>query len=377
MSDSYQHASPRGTLLSLGDAVRSAIDQSLVAADALQAKVNEALHIVRSSLTEKQGATDAPEVVRSLRSSLQATHSEAIDLFARQLDALSTVNLAMFGRTGAGKSSLIEALSHGDGVTISTGEIDFTTEVRSVAWKGVRFLDTPGIDGSASKRDTLESRTRKEVEVADIVVLCFDSSNQTASEFEKIGAWVKEFEKPVIAVLNSKNSRWRWPQEVPLRTGREQQSGKVRDHVSNIETELAAIGIHKTPVVAISAQRAVYARAGEPFKGPQPEQCRKLHERLGREELLRQSNLEVFEAIIVEALMNHAVEIRLGMLHAQVRALLGRLARDLQQAKDDSAVAAEGLDRTIKDMMGIVGYPTEGSAKRDASSVYLDDHGYR
>ena len=180
MSDSRQQTPPDGTPTSFGDAVQSAIDQSLVAADALQAQVNEALRIVRSSLTEDQDAAAAPEVVRSLRSSLQATHSEATDLFARQRQALSTVNLALFGRTGAGKSSLIEALSHGAGLTISTGECDFTVAVRSTTWKGVEFLDTPGINGwgRTVSRDELESRTRKAVEVADIVVLCFDSSSQ-------------------------------------------------------------------------------------------------------------------------------------------------------------------------------------------------------
>ena len=366
MADSRQPTPPDSTSSCFADAVQSAIDQSLVAAEALQAQVNEALRIVRSSLTETQDA-DAPEVVRSLRTSLQTTHSEATDLFARQRQALSTVNLALFGRTGAGKSSLIEALSHGAGLTISTGECDFTVAVRSTTWKGVEFLDTPGINGwgRTVSRDELESRTRKAVEVADIVILCFDSSSQQASEFEKIAAWVKEFGKPVICVLNSKNGKWRWPSFVPLGSQRQGLSQMVREHTSNILTELAAIGVYSAPVVAISAQRAVYARTSDDYTGPLPEQCRKMREMLGRDELLRQSNLEVFESVVVEALTHHAVEIRLGMLHAQVRALLGRLARGLQQAKDDSVVAAEGLDRAIIDMLDIVGYPTEGSAKRD------------
>jgi predicted GTPase len=367
LSGSHQQTPPDSTPTSFGDAVQSAIDQSLIAADALQGQVDEALRIVRSSLREERGATDAPEVIRSLRTILEATHSEATDLFARQRHALSTVNLALFGRTGAGKSSLIEALSHGAGLTISTGECDFTVAVRSTTWKGVEFLDTPGINGwgRTVSRDELESRTRKEVEVADIVILCFDSSSQQASEFEKIAAWVKEFGKPVICVLNSKNGKWRWPSFVPLGSQRQGLSQMVREHASNIFTELAAIGVYSAPVVAISAQRAVYARTSDNYNGPLPEQCRKMREILGREELLHQSNLEVFESVIVEALTHHAVEIRLGMLHAQVRALLGRLARGLQQAKDDSVVAAEGLDRAIKDMLDIVGYPTEGSAKRD------------
>ncbi len=370
MSDRNTHAASGGTGPSLDSAVQSAIALSLAAAAGLQTQVDAALRMVSATVTQAAVAPttgDEPEVMRSLQSKLEAARAEASDLFTRQREALSTVNLVMFGRTGAGKSSLIEALSHGDGVTISTGESDFTTEVRPVAWNGVRFMDTPGIGGwgRTCSRDELEARTRKAAEVADIVVLCFDSQNQQASEFEKIAAWVKEFGKPVIVVLNVRASKWRWCESVPLCSQRQRLSGTVREHVSNIETELANISIHNASVVAIGAQRAVYARAGDPFRGPQAEQCGKLREMLGRDELLRQSNLEVFEAIIVEALANHAVEIRLGMLHSQARALLERLTRDLQEACDESAMAAEVLARAITSIFEIIGYPAEGSATRE------------
>lgn len=364
MTQDFRHPSSQG----IDAAVKSAIEQSLLAAESLQGQVDEALRAICSSLHESQNLVEVPEVVLCLRASIQATHSEVGELFARQRDALSTVNIALFGRTGAGKSSLIEALSHGNGQTISTGECDFTIEVRSTDWACIKFLDTPGINGWGGKinRDVLEARTRKAVEVADIVVLCFDTSGQLESEFQKVAGWVKEYGKPVICVLNSKNAMWRWAGKVPLGSQRQQLSQTVREHVSNISTQLAAISVHGAPIVAIAAQRAVYARTSEDYAGPVLEQCRIMRELLGRDELLRQSNLEVFEAVVVEALSNHAVEIRLGMLRAQVRTLLDRMAWDLQQAKSESATIAEDLDRASKNMLNIVGYPTQGSAKREA-----------
>src|SRR5207247_378749 len=57
--------------------------------------------------------------------------SHEIDrVFERQRAELGSVNFAIFGRTGVGKSSLIEAMTHGDGGTVSLGESDWTTQVR-------------------------------------------------------------------------------------------------------------------------------------------------------------------------------------------------------------------------------------------------------
>jgi hypothetical protein len=100
-------------------------------------------------------------------------------------------------------------------------------------------------------------------------VLCFDTQNQQKGELEKIGAWVKEYGKPVVAVLNVRNPLWRRPGSVPLGTGaqRRRLSRAVREHVTNIETELAALSIYGAPV-AISAQRAMYARVAGEYRGP-------------------------------------------------------------------------------------------------------------
>jgi predicted GTPase len=353
-------------------AVENAVGESLGLVDSLQARVDAALRALETIAERARmgvgGDKGATEVIEAFQRELHLSRGEAANLFERQRKVLGTVNVALFGRTGAGKSSLIEALVHGDGATVSTSESDFTTEVRPVAWRGCRFIDTPGTNGwgRSASRDLLEGRAREAVEVADVVVLCFDTQSQQKGEFEKIGSWVKEYGKPVVAVLNVRNPMWRRPSSVPLGSQRRRLSRAVREHVTNIDTELAALGIFGSPVVAMSAQRAVYARVVGPYRGPAVEQFNKLCEELGPEALLHGSNFEVLEAVIVEALTHHASELRLGMLHAQVRALLERLGRALDKANDDAKTAAAILDRTIEGLFAVVGYPTKGSAARDA-----------
>jgi len=354
----------------LTEAVQLAIERSMNAVGALEAQVNAALDAFGNALNENDEPSEVPAAVLSLIDTLASTHAEAVDLFLRQREALTTVNIVLFGRTGVGKSSLIEALSHGAGKSISTGECDFTVEVRPTSWRGIQFIDTPGINGwgRTVSREVLETRTRRAVEVADIVVLCFDSTSQQASEFQKIAAWVREFGKPVICVLNARNAHWRRSSAVALGSQRRRISQMVREHASNIATELSAIGIHGAPIVAISSQRAAYARTTGDYAGPLPEQCTKLREKFGREGLLLQSNLEVFETVIAIALAQHAVKIRLGMLNAQVMALLERLAGQLTGAREASLTAANALDVAIQGVLEIVGYPAVGSILRTALS---------
>lgn len=356
----------------LETAVQKAIVESLAVVESLQARVDEALRTLEAVAERaRKGVGDdksAMEVVDGFQRELQAARGEAGDLFSRQRAVLGTVNLALFGRTGAGKSSLIEALVHGDGATVSTSESDFTTKVREVPWRGCLFIDTPGTNGlgRSASREVLEGRARQAVEVADVVVLCFDTQSQQKGEFEKIGAWVKEYGKPIVAVLNVRNPLWKRPTSVPLGRQRRRLSRAVREHVTNIDTELAALGIYGAPVVAISAQRAVYARVRGHYRGPAVEQFNKLRSDLGPETLLHGSNLTVLESVIVEALARHASELRLGMLHAQVRALFERLGRALDKANSEAKTAADLLDRAIEGLFAVVGYPTRGSAARAA-----------
>lgn len=356
----------------LGAAVQSAIEQSSTLVEHLQQFVDAALNRVddlcAKARSENVSTSTKDDVLHAFEEIFIETRNVAEDLFARQRQTLEQVRFTLFGRTGAGKSSLIEALTHGDGSTVSTGESDFTVAVRSVAWNACLFSDTPGINGwgRTVSRSDLERRARREVETADLVLLCFDTQNQQRDEFQKIAAWVLEFGKPVIAVLNVRNPIWRRPSEVQLGSQRRRVQQAVREHAGNIEAELAALGLTRAPVVAISAQKGVIARATEPYLGPAKDQFKKLRESVGREALLRASNVAALERILIEALMQDAAALRLGMLCSQADALLSRLQDAIQTVRQDAEKIARALDQTIEGFLGVVGYPSSNTPERSA-----------
>ena len=53
------------------------------------------------------------------------------------------------------------------------------------------------------------------MEIADVVVLCFDTQSQQQAEFERVAEWVRAYGKPAIAVLNYQEPALAAPREDP------------------------------------------------------------------------------------------------------------------------------------------------------------------
>ena len=67
-------------------------------------------------------------------------------------DEPSSYNITLFGRTGTGKSTLMETLTNGEGKTIGQGGQRTTRDVRSYKWKGLKITDVPGVAAFDGKR---------------------------------------------------------------------------------------------------------------------------------------------------------------------------------------------------------------------------------
>lgn len=304
------------------------------------------------------GAED--EIAQTLADLLNAKRQLILDLVKRQRNALSTFNIVLFGRTGAGKSSLITAFTRGNGSSVSQGESDWTTDVKPLAWNACLIYDTPGINGWGrnNSRDDLEARARKAVEVADFVLVCFDSQSQQADEFAKFAAWVNEYRKPVIAVLNPRNAVWRMPSRVSAQMARSNLSRAVSEHATNIQDELSRLRLHDVPVVAVSSKRAVFARASMPFEGPDLESLTKLREQHGCFSLEQWSNYPRLEDLLVSVIADAAVDIRIGSLNDQLRGVFTNLSRAIGDIKHEALMGAESLERSmLEPMLALVGYP--------------------
>jgi len=356
----------------LQQATAAAVNQS----QAELARLNQRLASVLAQMSKtadfaiKQQVEGAEgEIAQRLADLLASKRQQLLDLIKRQKAALGTFNIVLFGRTGAGKSSLITAFTRTDGSAVSQGESDWTTEVEPLAWHACRIYDTPGINGWGRRncRDDLEARARQAVEVADFVLVCFDSQSQQADEFAKFAAWVNQYRKPVIAVLNPRNAVWRQPCRVGTGTGRANLSRAVSEHATNIRDELARLGLSSVPVVAISSKRAVFARASLPYKGPDLETLVKHREEYGCEKLEVWSNYGRLEDLLILAIAEGAVELRLGALNDQLRGVFTGLLRSITQVRDEALAAAEAIERTLLEpMLRLVGYPsTEAPERRE------------
>jgi predicted GTPase len=366
--------------LSFTDAIALAVKAGRAAAQGLQLtfdkvdrQLTKAIQLVEPFKQDERNDDGAGRgMAEVFVDQLKQRSSEMRGLFKRQRAALDSVNLALFGRTGAGKSSLIEAMTHGDGATVSPGESDWTTSVRHVDWKGCRLHDTPGTNGWGGREDRLilENHARGAVEIADVVLLCFDSQSQQQPEFQKVAEWIRAFGKPAIAVLNCRNPRWRLPPRTSLSSARRTVAEQVRQHEGNIRDELIKMGLENVPVVAISCKRALMARGQEPFRGPDAVTFKKQRQEYGPDRLLHWSNLVILEQLLANALLVDARGIRLGMLVANVKGLIEELTSELAVMNGDARKVAKTLDSTIAGLLRILGYPGD----QDARTPFQDRH---
>lgn len=361
----------------LDDVVELAVEHGLALCAELQEVVVGALSDAAGAANDaaaEHGARNGGNVLAAYQQLLNAARAEALGRFRRQEDRLKTFNIVLFGRTGAGKSSLIEALSGGHGHPISQGESDWTVDVRDVRWASCRLYDTPGIGGwgRTVDRSELERRAEAAVSDADVVVLCFDTQSQQEGEFSKVAEWVTTYGKPAVAVLNSRNGRWRFPARVKSEKARRQLSRSVHEHAGNIRDELARVRMPDVPVVALHTKRATFARTADPYEGPDVKSREKLRTDYGVDQLLAWSNLPALQLLLSEAVREHASDLRLGMLHEQAR---GVLASALQQLRDEHRAVAESgaeqLERGIEDVLRILGRPEDRAFERRLA--YLEE----
>lgn len=274
-----------------------------------------------------------------------------------QLADIDTFNVAFFGRTGAGKSTLITALGRGDGTLISPGDNDFTTEVGALLWQGSRLVDTPGTGGWGRTVDAAElhQRARAAVRTADLVLLCFDDTVTQITEFAEISRWVAEFGKQAIAVLNVKNALWRQPPRVPDPAFRRQLSDAVAQSALWLQGQLAEIGLPEVPIVAVNSRRAAFARLPETYDGYDAATFRKHRRDYGVANLMAWSHVDVLERLMTRAITTDAVGLRLGSLSRQLVSQASGGARELTELAADLRARAAVVEQAVADVLWLFG----------------------
>ncbi len=133
----------------------------------------------------------------TLASSLRATGAA---LRAKEA-ALNRFTVTLFGRTMAGKSTIREALTRGDGATIGKGAQRTTRDVREYTWNSLRIIDTPGI--GAYEGDEDRAQALSVIDETDVVLFLASSDGIQEESFKGMQE-LRQQNKPLLFVLNVK-----------------------------------------------------------------------------------------------------------------------------------------------------------------------------
>lgn len=169
---------------------------SLSKTDAEQSQVSR---IRNTELVENQ-----KKELQKLRERIDHIGSDLQNLRGRMKD----FSIVVYGRTMAGKSTLMEILTHGNGKSIGKGSQRTTLDVRDYYWNGLKITDVPGI--SAFSLDAKEARVDESLALeaakkADLILFLLTSDAPQPDEAEKL-AQLRSLGKPVLGVINVKMS---------------------------------------------------------------------------------------------------------------------------------------------------------------------------
>jgi len=119
----------------------------------------------------------------------------------RKKEHLSTFTVTLFGRTKAGKSTIREALTNGDGESIGKGAQRTTRDIKEYYWNNLRIIDTPGISAYEGEEDVRIAESI--IDESDLILFLVTNDSIQETEFEKL-VQLKSQNKPIIILLNVK-----------------------------------------------------------------------------------------------------------------------------------------------------------------------------
>ena len=128
---------------------------------------------------------------------------KTVDIIRGNIDALHEnsrdFSIVVYGRKMAGKSTLMEILTHGDGKTIGKGTQRTIFDIRSYHWNGLKITDISGFDFSSN--DANAKAGIDAVKTADLILFLM-TNNATLSEEAEVFARLKNFGKPIFGIVN-------------------------------------------------------------------------------------------------------------------------------------------------------------------------------
>lgn len=135
--------------------------------------------------------------LQKIETDLKVIRNNIYQLHKRQKD----FSIIVYGRTMAGKSTLMEILTRGNGQSIGKGAQRTTLDVREYYWQGLKITDVPGICAFGGAED--ERLAMEAAKSADLILFLITNDAPQADEAACL-AQLKSLGKPILGVINVK-----------------------------------------------------------------------------------------------------------------------------------------------------------------------------
>lgn len=285
--------------------------------------------VARRVPTDGAAVEDARARLQELDAKLETTLADSLRATNAALNAkqnvLSRFTVTLFGRTMAGKSTIREALTRGDGATIGKGAQRTTRDVREYVWNSLRIIDTPGI--GAYEGDEDRAQALSVIDETDVVLFLASSDGVQEESFKSMRE-LRQQNKPLIFVLNVKRDL-----EKPVNMRRflkDPQSvfdeNELRGHFDRIRW-LARdyLGMRDVRIFPIHAQAAYFSTRPE-----YGENAELLAERSRLGDLLHALEVEVSQRGLVRRVQTIVDGTQISLLDLQEE--LGKQAKTVRRA---------------------------------------------
>ena len=194
-------------------ACASATEEGRRTADEYLFRTREALQRARDSMDMVVGSrgraglthqdSDLMSRMEELVTALEGQLLTIESVLNRKSDWPSAYNITLFGRTGAGKSTLMEILTDGKGNTIGKGAQRTTQDVRTYEWKGLKVTDVPGVAAFEGEKDA--ETAHEAAKEADLILFLITDDGPQPAEAKHL-ARLRRTGHPIIGVCNVKST---------------------------------------------------------------------------------------------------------------------------------------------------------------------------
>jgi predicted GTPase len=244
-------------------------------AESILQKLSNNLRVTTSQLLNNKDAEqfEFAGVLTEIVSELNQLSTEEIEALVSSLDTkrkhLEDFTITLFGRTRAGKSTIREALTRGDGGTIGKGAQRTTRDVREYRWQGLRLLDTPGIEAYQGDEDTAQAN--EVIDQSDMILFLASDDSVQPGEFKAM-AQLQQINKYFAVILNVKDNIEKEQRLIrfikrPEKVFDHQRLSEHQNHITTYVKE--NLGIANVDIVCIHALAAFLSTKPEYTKDSQ------------------------------------------------------------------------------------------------------------